>query len=119
MFTGKYLSSIKKKAMRKGVWYSTLDRVERGIISLTVHILDKVESEILGVELVKILVKLVKASKSEFVRRIEEYGWGKANDLADFAVEWGNISAKKWAENAGFAMYLTLIDLTQPSEFGV
>ena len=67
MFTGQYLTSVKRKALRKGVWYSTLDRVERGIISLTARLIDRVESEMLGVVLVKILVKLVKALKLSLI----------------------------------------------------
>ena len=51
-----------------------MDRVERGILSLTSRIVDRVESRVLGVRLVKILAKLRDAMKSDFVRLVEGYG---------------------------------------------
>jgi len=119
MFTGKYLTSVKRKALRKGVWYSTLDRVERGIVSLTADIVDRVDSEILGVELVKILVKLVKALKSGFVRHMEMFGLGRVFELSRLAVEWGNSVAKGWAHDTGFVGYVSMMDMNQPTGFGV
>ena len=119
MFTGQYLTSVKRKALRKGVWYSSLDRVERGIINLTAHIVDRVDSEILGVEIVKILVKLVKAMKSGFVRHMEMFGLGRVFELSRLAVEWGNSVAKGWAYDTGFVGYVSMMDLNQPTGFGV
>jgi len=119
MFTSKYLFSMKMKAMRKGVWYRNLDRVERGIVSLTARLIDRVDSEILGVELVKILVKLVKALKSGFVRHMEMFGLGRVFELSRLAVEWGNSVAKVWVNDTGFVGYVSMMDLNQPTGFGV
>jgi len=119
MFTGQYLTLVKRKALRKGVWYSTLDRLERGIVSLTAHIVDRVNSEILGVELVKILAKLVKALKSGFVRHMEKFGLGRVSELSRLAFEWGNSVAKGWAHDTGFVGYVSMMDLNQPTGFGV
>ena len=38
------LRKLRSRAKRRGVWYRVLDRVERGIISLTVDIVDRVKS---------------------------------------------------------------------------
>ena len=38
------LRGLRLRAVRRGVWYRVLDRVERGIISLTVDIVDRVKS---------------------------------------------------------------------------
>jgi len=119
MFNRQHLFSIRNKALRKGVWYSTLDRVERGIVSLTARLIDRVESEILGVELVKILAKLVKALKSGFVRHMETFGLGRVFELSRFATEWGNSVAKGWAFDTGFVGYVSMMDLNQPTGFGV
>ena len=119
MFTCKYLHSMKKKAMRKRIWYSTLDRVERGIVSLTVRVVDRVESEVLGVELVKILAKLVNALKSGFIRHKEMFGLGRVFELSRLAFKWGNSVAKGWAYDMGFVGYVSLMDLNQPTGFGV
>jgi len=119
MFTCKYLLSMKKKALRRGVWYRTLDRVERGIVSLTARLIDRVESEMLGVELVKILAKLVKALKSGFVRHMEMFGLGRVFELSRLAVELGNLVAKGWVNDLGFVGYVSMMDLNQPTGFGV
>ena len=119
MFNRQHLSSMRNKALRKGVWYSTLDRVERGIVSLTARLIDRVESEILGVELVKILAKLVKALKSGFVRHMEMFGLGRVFELSRFAAEWGNSVAKGWVNDMGFVGYVSMMDLNQLTGFGV
>lgn len=119
MFNRQHLASIRNKALRKGVWYSTLDRVERGIVSLTARLIDRVESEILGVELVKILAKLVKALKSGFVRHMEMFGLGRVFELSYLAVEWGSLVAKVWSLDMGFVGYVSMMDLNQPTGFGV
>jgi len=110
---------MKRKALRKGIWYRSLDGIERGILSLAVRVVDRVESVVLGVELVKILGKLRDALKSGFVRRMEEYSVGRARELAHFAEVWGNRAAGKWAFDWGFARYLTVLDLNRSTGFGV
>jgi hypothetical protein len=119
MFTRSFLVEVRRKALRRGVWFRALDRVERGILSLTARIVDKVESAVLGVELVKILVKLRDALKSGFIRRMEEFGLRRAREVAAQAVEWGYVAARGWASDLGFVRYLTVIDVNKPTGFGV
>ena len=118
MFTAEFLSDMKKRALRKGVWYRTLDRVERGIVSLTARIVDRVESKLLGVELVKILAKLVKAMRSEFVRCMSDFGFGRARELSKQAVKWGCKVAIGWASEMNFVKYLAMMSLNELNGFG-
>jgi hypothetical protein len=118
MFTRDFLAGVRRKALRRKVWYSALDSVERGILSLTSRIVDRVESRVLGVELVKILAKLRDALKSELVRRMEEYGYDRAKELAGIAVEWGNRAAIDWASEINLVRYLSVMDMNQPSGYG-
>ena len=118
MLKKRFLADVKRKALRRGVWFSALDRVERGILTLTSRLVDKVRSTELCVELVKILAKIRYALKSRFVRRMEEHGLGQARRLAAQAVEWGYTSARAWASNFDFVRYLTLIDVNRPTGFG-
>ena len=62
-FSGDYLRSVRLAALRRRVWYRVLDRVERGIVDLTIVFVEKVQSQVLAKELVKILAKLRDASK--------------------------------------------------------
>jgi len=114
VYTGSFLAEVKRKALRRGTWFKTLDRVERGILSLTAYIVDRVESVILGVELVKIVSKLREALKSEFVRKMEEYGFAKARALAKQAAEWNNRIARGWASDLKFVRYVTFLRVNEP-----
>ena len=113
MFTSRFLDDVRRKALRKRVWYRALDRLERGIFNLTTQIVDRVESELLGVELVKMLRKLSDAMKSGFVRCVEEYGFGKAKAIALQAVRFGYESAGEWSSNVGFIRYLAFLKVNE------
>lgn len=83
-------------------------------MSLTARLVDRVESVVLGVELVKILGKLRDAMKGGFVRRMEEYGFGRVRKLVDQSLAWGNEAARGWASDLNFARYVTLISMNDP-----
>lgn len=119
MFSRGFLLQVRGRALRRGVWFSALDRVERGILSLAARVVDRVQSVVLGVELVKILAKLRDALKGELVRRMEEYGYERAKEIAGTAVEWGNRAARGWASEIGLVRYLSVMDMNQPSGYGV
>ena len=118
MFTSNFLVEIRQEALRRGVWFKVLDRVERGMLSLTARIVDRVESVVLGIELAKIVRKLRDALKSGFVRRMEEFGQKRAREITSQAIVWGNKFAMRWVLDMGFARYLTIVDLNMPSGYG-
>jgi len=118
MFTSTFLTSFKRRALRKGVWFRALDGLERGILSLAACVVDRVESAVLGVELTKILGKLRDAMSSGFARRMRETGFARARKIAFQAVSWGFDAAREWADDRGFVRYVTLIDYNAPSGFG-
>jgi len=119
MFTRSFLRDVRRKALRRGVWYSALDRVERGIIVLTSRVVDVVRSVKLGVEIVMILAKLREAFKSRFVRHMESYGLEEARKVAGQAAAFGNEEAEAWIYDFSFARYLTFMDLNRPSGWGI
>jgi hypothetical protein len=113
LFTRLFLNDVRQKAMRKRVWYRAIDRLERGIFNLTTQIVDRVESELLGVELVKILSKLSDAMKSGFVRCMEEFGFRRARMVAGQAVSFGYASAEAWARDEGLVRYLAFLKMNE------
>jgi hypothetical protein len=110
MFTREFLFCIRQKALRRGVWYKILDDVERGILSLTVKIVDKVKSPTLGFTLVRILKKLSNALRSGFEKQME-HGKKQAMQIAAQAMSWGNENAERWASDDDFIRYLTLLKI--------
>ena len=86
MFTRDFLLRVRRRSLRKGVWYRSLDSLERGIISLAARVVDRVQNAVLGVEIVKILAKLRDALKGELVRCIVDFGFRRVGEVARVAV---------------------------------
>jgi len=116
--TRSFLLRVRGRAFRRGVWYRALDGLERGILSLAARVVDRVESAVLGVELVKILAKLRDALESEVVKLTRGYGLERARKLSCHAVDWGNLEASHWASDHGFCRYLAVLEYYRPSVFG-
>lgn len=116
--TRSFLLRVRGRAFRRGVWYSALDGLERGILSLAARVVDRVESAVLGVELVKILAKLRRAMESEVVKLTRGYGTQMARRISCHAVEWGNLEASGWASDHGFSRYLAVLEYYRPTVFG-
>jgi hypothetical protein len=114
MFTSSFLTEVRRKALRRGVWYGALDRVERGILSLAAQVVERVESVVLGVELVKIIGKLNEAMRSGFVRHMRSFGVRRAREIRDQAVGFGYSGARGWLWDQGFVRYLTFVEVNAP-----
>ena len=119
MFTRSFLVCIRRKALRHGVLFKALDQIERGLLNLSILVLDRVESVLLGIELLKIVSKLRDAMKSCFVRHLEEYGFSRLRTVVAQALSFKCVAAPAWSKDLNFARYLTLIDLNKPTGFGV
>jgi hypothetical protein len=114
MFTRQFLNGVKRKALRHGVWLKALDSVERGILSLASRLVDRVESVVLGVELVKIIEKLNDATRSRFAKYLIEYGFRRARVVARQATALGYGAAANWASDLGFIRYVTFVKVNAP-----
>jgi len=100
------LVDAKKTALRRGVWFKSLSRVERGIIDLTVRYVDSIKSTKLANVVTAIIEKLQLAIESMADRFMRTIGLTLARKISDIAVSWGNRSASIWAEDRAFAKYL-------------
>jgi hypothetical protein len=118
MFTRQFLSDVRRKALRRGVWLKALDGVERGILTLASRLVDRVESEVLGVVLVTIIGKLKDAMRSGFVRHMRSFGVRRAREIRDQAVGFGYSGARGWLWDQGFVRYLAVLDYCQPAGWG-
>ena len=107
-----HLRELRLRAVRRGVWYRVLDRVERGIISLTIDTVDRVKSLLLAQTLGDIVSKLREALVSPFVRHVEEYGKEKAGKVMEYLDKVCNY-APNW-NIGGFSRYLAFLDYNNP-----
>jgi len=100
------LIQVKKLALRRGVWFKTLSRVERSIIDLTVICVDSIKSGKLAKLVEAIIGKLQSATESIFDKLVRTEGLPLARKISTIAVSWGNYSASKWAKDRAFARFL-------------
>jgi hypothetical protein len=118
MFTRGFLAEVRRSALRRRVWYSALDSLERGILTLASRVVDEVRNTALNVEIVKIIAKLRDAAKSGFVRHVEAFGMRRVREIREQAVSLGSLVAGGWAREMGFVRYLAFLDYNQPRGWG-
>lgn len=118
MFSWSELASIKQRAMRKGVWFRVLGKVERAIIDLTIKCVQKVRSSKLTKIVATIVNKLTDASKSRLKKLMDEVGRSLAQKLIQIAQKWGNKSAVQWAGDYGFIQYLVVTHVGSLKDLG-
>jgi hypothetical protein len=105
------LIRLKTKAMRAGVWFRSLPRIDRVLVDLTIKVADTIRSPHLAKSILSIAGKLEGLLESKLQRAIREIGLPIAQKLSLFAQKWGNQTAKTWENDAGFARYWAAMKL--------
>ena len=118
MLTRIFLKDLRRKALRRRLWYRSLDGLERSVFNLTCIVVDRVKSPVLGEKLLRIVVKLRNALKSEFVKLVETLGVRRAWAAAEYAVDWNYEGARAWRRDAGFARFFAVMEFNVSSSWG-
>ena len=113
------LAEARKAALRRGVWFRALNRVERGVLDLTIRCVDNIRSAKLATIVTAIMNKLELAMESMVERTVRTVGRSLAQKGSRIALSWGNRSAFQWAEDPGFARYLAITQMNTPRLFQV
>ena len=92
-----------RSAKRRGAWFS-LDRKERGILSLSIRLELKFSSMDLLRAITSVLKKLEEHGDTLYSRF--QKGLRLAWAFSEFAVATGNASAKEWRQERSFVEYL-------------
>jgi len=111
MLTRRKLTEIKRKAIRRGVWFTELNKVERACIDITAKVVKRVQSILLAKALTAIVKKLLYAMESKVERRIREVGQKLAFKISQIAQVWGCRPASEWATDHKFSRYLAIIEM--------
>jgi len=119
MYTKNFLLALRRRTLRRGLWYRTLDSLDRGIYNLTCAIVDRVKSATLLRQILSIVKTLRDALKGEFVRLVESLGVRKAWEMAGYAVGWGYGAAWAWRRDEGLARFFAVMEFNAPSGWGV
>ena len=102
------LVRLKCRALRRGVWFRALSRIERGLIDLAIVTVRKVRSFVLARSVAIVVEKLVDTIESNVQRRIRSVGLPLARKLSAIGRKWGNKSAVRWTTDLRFAMFLAV-----------
>ena len=102
------LNETKKHALRRGVWFKALTRIERGIIDLTVKYVDNIKSTKLAKVLTAIIEKLQATTESVLDKLGRTIGLALTRKISKIAVNWGNRLASTWADDPAFARFLAI-----------
>src|SRR6266849_6898390 len=97
------LASRISRSRRNGSWF-TLNRVERGILSLSLHLKVTFESSQLAKALVSVLKRL--ADLGDAVYELLIAGTRIAWSFSEAAVEWGHDGALAWRHDRSYALFL-------------
>jgi hypothetical protein len=109
-----FLVDIRRRAMRRGIWFRALTDLDRGILNLSAVLLDDVRSVTLRVQIVSILAKLRDAFKSPFRRFVEKHGQDRLRNVVEYAVQLGYHEVRSLRGDEGFMEYLMFLDFHQP-----
>jgi hypothetical protein len=103
------LVTAKKTALRHGVWFRALNKLERGVLDLTTRYVACIKSTKLATVVTAILEKLKLASESMMDCLARTVGLPLAQKTSLIAQKLGNSSAKKWATDISFAWFLAIM----------
>ena len=115
MFTQSFLRGLRRKAVRRRIWFKALDGEDRSFYNLVVSVVDRVESEKLSRGILGIVLTLRDALKGEFARLVESFGVRRAWEAAESAVQWGYEAAWAWRRDEGLARFHAMIEINSPS----
>ncbi len=107
----KLLWKLKLKAMRAGVWFRSLPRIDRALFDLSLNVDVKFRSPLLNKSILSIKSKLEEFLESKISHVMRECGFSLASKLSLIAQKWGNISSARWVDDTGFVRYLAIMDL--------
>ena len=105
------LAKIRLVAVRRGVWFRVLNRVERGVIDLTLRVTRRIRSRILARVVYSVVKKLLEALESKVIQQMRQIGVPLAEKISLIAQKWGNKNAYGWAGDVGFIQYLTIMNM--------
>jgi len=102
------LIKARTRAVRCGVWFRALSRVERAEVDLRIRVVGKVRSFLLARVLDSILRKLFEAMEGRVSRLMRDVGLLLARKLSVIVRSWGCKSADGWTRDSGFIQFLTV-----------
>ncbi len=103
------LLKIRTKAIRAGVWFRALPRIDRVLIDLTIKVAENIRSAHLAKSIIAVVGKLEGLMESGVLKSLRLIGRPLAERISLTAQKLGNTSAKSWALDSSFAFFLAIM----------
>lgn len=111
--TIKKIKAVRRMALRKRIWYKNLDYLERGIVNLSIKLVENIKSPLLARTIAEIIINIQKFFNDEFIVQVRNYGYNKMREVIHIAERLGCKEAFGWACE-GYARFLTLNNMYSP-----
>jgi hypothetical protein len=113
------LIKLKLRAIRAGVWFKALPRIDRALVDLTIKVASSVRSTTLARNILAVTRKLEGLLESSLLRAFRGTAHQLAQKLSIVAQKWGNTSAKLWASDVSFIRFLAAMHINEPKSFKI
>ena len=111
------LVKLRLKAIRAGLWFRALPRIDRVLIDLTIKVASSIRSATLARNILAVTKKLEGLLESRLLRAFRGVALQLAQKLSLAAQKWGNASAKRWASDVSFVTFLAVMHINEPKTF--
>ena len=103
------LVKLRMKAIRAGVWFRALPRIDRVLVDLTIKVTENIRSTHLAKSIFAVVDKLEGLLESSVLKTLRLIGHPLAEKISLTAKKLGNTSAKNWAADSSFAFFLAIM----------
>jgi hypothetical protein len=100
---------LKRRAIRAGVWFRRLPRIDRVLVDLTIRVAKTIRSVMLADSLLSVARKLEGLLETKICRFVRKEGFSLVCKASAVALGWGNIGAKSWSCDVEFARFLAIM----------
>jgi hypothetical protein len=108
------LVKLRLKALRAGVWFRALHRIDRVLVNLTITVARcNVRSTTLAKNIRMVMEKLEGLLEGRLSKVVRTIGKPLAQKLSSIAQKWGNRSAKDWLSDISFARFLAVLSINK------
>jgi hypothetical protein len=107
------LVNLRTKAIRAGVWFKALPRIDRVLVDLTIKVTENIRSANLAKGLFAIIDKLEGLMENNISKTLRLFGRPLAEKISLMAQKLGNVSAKDWATDSSFALFLAIMHINK------
>jgi uncharacterized membrane protein len=103
------LMKLRQKAIRAGVWFRALPRIDRVLVDLTIKVAENIRSTHLAKSIYAVVGKLDGLLESSVLKSLRLIGRPLAEKISSIAQKMGNVSASTWASDSSFAFFLAVM----------